>query len=97
MQARVIIREGSLDPVVSRLLGPGNRTFLEVASMVATWWIVEFFVQWVRAEKLLKSEYKHLLGVLVWGRFDWPPLQYMKTQYNSIIIVFPKTIFFPTF
>ena len=29
-------------PVVSRWLGPGNRTFLEVASMVVTWWIVAF-------------------------------------------------------
>ena len=32
-------------PVVSRWLSPGNRTsFLEVAGMVATWWIV-FFAQ----------------------------------------------------
>ena len=29
-------------PVVSRWLWPGNRTFLEVASMVVTWWIVAF-------------------------------------------------------
>ena len=29
-------------PVVSRWLWPGNRTFLEVASMVATWWLVAF-------------------------------------------------------
>ena len=29
-------------PVVNRLLWPGNRTFLEVASMVVTWWIVAF-------------------------------------------------------
>ena len=28
--------------MVSRWLGPGNRTFLEVASMVVTWWIVAF-------------------------------------------------------
>ena len=34
-------------PVVSRWLGPGNRTFLEVVSMVVTWWIVAFFVQCV--------------------------------------------------
>ena len=27
-------------PVVSRCLWPGNKTFLEVASMVVTWWIV---------------------------------------------------------
>ena len=32
--------EGSSVPVVSRWLGPGNKTFLEVASMVVTWWIV---------------------------------------------------------
>ena len=34
--------EGSLVPVVSRSLGPGNRIFLEVTSMVVTWWIVAF-------------------------------------------------------
>ena len=28
--------------VVSRWLWPGNRTFLEVASIVVTWWIVAF-------------------------------------------------------
>ena len=28
--------------VVSRWIGPGNRTFLEVASKVVTWWIVAF-------------------------------------------------------
>ena len=37
--------EGSSSPVVSRWLGPGNRTFLEVDSMVVTWWIVAFFAQ----------------------------------------------------
>ena len=31
-------------PMISRWLWPGNRTCLEVASMVITWWIV-FFVQ----------------------------------------------------
>ena len=31
-------------PVVTRWLGPGNRTFLEVASMVVTWCILVFFV-----------------------------------------------------
>ena len=30
---------GSSAPVASRWLGSGNRTFLEVASMVVTWWI----------------------------------------------------------
>ena len=29
-------------PVVGRWLWPGNRTFLQVASMVVTWWIVGF-------------------------------------------------------
>ena len=29
---------------VTRWLWPGNRTFLEVASMVVTWWIVAFFL-----------------------------------------------------
>ena len=35
--------EGPSAPVVSRWLGPGNRTFLEEASMVVTWYIVAFF------------------------------------------------------
>ena len=34
--------EGSSVPVVSRWLWLGNRTFLELASMVVTWWIVAF-------------------------------------------------------
>ena len=29
-------------PVVSRCLGPRNRTFLEGTSMVVTWWIAAF-------------------------------------------------------
>ena len=33
---------GSLLPVVSRWLWPGNRPFSEVASMVVTWWVVAF-------------------------------------------------------
>ena len=33
---------GSSAPVASRWLWPGNRTFLEVSSMVVTWWIVTF-------------------------------------------------------
>ena len=28
-------------------LWPGNRTFLEVASIVVIWWIVAFFAQWL--------------------------------------------------
>ena len=41
----LIIAQAPSAPVVSRLLllGPGNRTFLEVACMVVTWWIVVFF------------------------------------------------------
>ena len=34
--------EGSSVPVVSRWLWPGNGTFLEVASVVVTWWRVAF-------------------------------------------------------
>ena len=40
--AQVPAYEGSSIPVVSRWLWPGSRTFLEVASMVVTWWIVAF-------------------------------------------------------
>ena len=36
------LSEGSSVPVVSRWLGPRNRTLLEVVSMVVTWWIVPF-------------------------------------------------------
>ena len=38
-----LISVRSLAPVVSRWLWPGNKTFLEVTSMVVTWWIVAFF------------------------------------------------------
>ena len=31
--------------LVSRWLQPGNRTFLEVESMVVSWWIVAFLYQ----------------------------------------------------
>ena len=34
-------------PVVSRWLWPGNRTSLEVASMVVTWWIAAF-LRWTK-------------------------------------------------
>ena len=37
--------EGSSVPVVSRWLWPGDRTFLELASMVVTWWRVAFCAQ----------------------------------------------------
>ena len=40
--ARASTSEGSSALVVSRCLRSGNRTFLEVASMVVTWWIVRF-------------------------------------------------------
>ena len=40
--ARAIISVRSSTPVVSRWLWPGNRSFLEVASMVVTWWIAAF-------------------------------------------------------
>ena len=51
--------EGSSLPVVSRWLWPGNR-FLEMASMVVTWWIVDFLrsttcwpgVQWIHSETM---------------------------------------------
>ena len=39
--AQPIIKVSSA-PVVSRCLGPGSRTFLKVAGMVVTWWIVAF-------------------------------------------------------
>ena len=38
----IIKVSGSSATVISRRLGPGNRTFSEVASMVVTWWIVAF-------------------------------------------------------
>ena len=39
---RAPVHEGSSISVVSRWLWPGNRIYLEVASMVVTWWIVAF-------------------------------------------------------
>ena len=42
LNSQAIISVESSAPVVSRWLGHGNRTFLEVASTVVTWWIVAF-------------------------------------------------------
>ena len=65
-------------PVVSRWLWPENRAFLEVASMVVTWWTMAFFAQWislygkstVHAMILLLHEWRwawlHALWVLRW-------------------------------
>ena len=37
--------EGSSVPIASMVVMTCNRTFLEVASMAVTWWIVTFLVQ----------------------------------------------------
>ena len=42
--------------MVSRWLWPVNRSFLEVASMVVTWWIVPFCVVTVSAKKKKKPK-----------------------------------------
>ena len=44
---------GSSVSVVSRWLWPGTKTFLVVASMVVTWWIVDF-AQWYHTAQLWK-------------------------------------------
>ena len=50
VKSEVWANEGSSVLVVSRWLWPGNRTFLEVASMVVTWWMVAGFAQCYRTE-----------------------------------------------
>ena len=60
-------------PKVSRLLRPGNRIFLEVASMVTTWWIVAF----------LCSDDRYIIMLVakdVVGKFE----QYMYTLINNM-------------
>ena len=53
--ARAIISVGSSAPVVSRWIRPGNRTFLEVASVVITWWIVAFLSGAMSLQSLLMT------------------------------------------
>ena len=49
-----VLTIGADDPsllIITRVPRPGNRIFLEVASMVVTWWIVAFFCP-VRVSKV---------------------------------------------
>ena len=54
-------------PVVSSWLGPGNRTILEVASMVVTSWIVAFLrsVLWPCDLFLIMADTDVLIQLLV--------------------------------
>ena len=65
-------------PMVSRWLWPGNRTYLEVASMVVTWWIVTFVQSVCTHNMLLKyciesHRWKLInkLGTFIWASFQW--------------------------
>ena len=60
---------GSSAPVVSRWIGPGNRTFLEVASMVITWWIVAFLYSAMSLHSLLMTVF-----------YQWWPPQHVCTH-----------------
>ena len=68
---------GSSVPVVSRWLWPGNRTFLEAASMVITWWIAGYF---------LHSETTHK----PWHRHD--PQLNTKVHIQKFIEIFHRVI-----
>ena len=62
-------------PVVSRWLWPGNRTFLDVASMVVTWWIVAF----LHSAYCQYSSHSHQL---IWqAQYKW---QYEKNHSKLI-------------
>ena len=50
-------------PVVSRWLWPGNRTFLEVASMMVTWWIVAFVASEVSFLSLMHNLCTQMTGL----------------------------------
>ena len=52
--------------VVSRWLWPGNRTFLEVASMVVTWWIGAFFAQCWGLSFPLREYSTHIMKLCRW-------------------------------
>ena len=52
-------------PVVSRWLWPGNRTFLEVDSLVVSWWIVAFFAQCVYLLTIMKYTIRSTIPVSV--------------------------------
>ena len=53
--------EASSVPVVSRWLWPGNKIFLEVYSMVITWWIMAF----LHSVRLAVSIFIYLRDVLI--------------------------------
>ena len=50
-------------PVVSRWLWPENRTFLEVASMVVTWWIVDFLSSVWRNKMWLSKKWMYCITI----------------------------------
>ena len=53
--------------MVSRWLKPGNRTFLEVANMVVTWWIVAF----LPSEILMGSTIEVVNPIILLCLFDF--------------------------
>ena len=62
-------------PVVSRWLWPGNRTFLEVASVVVTWWIMAFlhterFLSFVFLLNLLKFCCCFMILCYIWLQYQ---------------------------
>ena len=65
---------GSSALVVSRWLWPGNRTFLEVASMVVTRWIlaclhsvVSWWYMYNRVQKLISKSQCNVRTLLLWS------------------------------
>ena len=72
---------GSSVLVVSRRLWPGNRTFLEMASMVVTWWILAF----------LRSDYFKLANPLVVIRWC---CNYTDCAVSSLVIVVISIIYY---
>ena len=80
-------------PVVSRWLWPGNRTFLEVASMVVTWWIVAFLPNGSYGKLRVNrfSEWERDLNVEAWTHrakdMDWRKLSFSRT-YDIFLFCF---------
>ena len=83
--------EGSSAPVVSRWLGPGNRTFLEVESMVVTWWIVLFLPSAYTSHLVVLDNRNHKCHIFYHHRvFKWSnivtPLAYLSAICKSTLL-----------
>ena len=73
-------------PVVSRWLWPRDKAFLEVASMMVTWWIVDFYLQPVFKKRREQPVFKKRREVLFWGPLPYPPSPRMFCLISRLLL-----------